>query len=238
MAVDKSEARVRQMFGQIAPRYDLLNHVLSWNVDRYWRHLTTKLLPPEGDQPILDVCTGTGDLILAYARQVPPHTPLVASDFCHEMLTIAREKSKKQQRNVSFLEADTQHLPFSDNQFSRVVVGFGLRNVTNTERGLAEMLRVCRPGGKVGILEFSQTQFSPLSWCYRLYFKYLLPLIGQTLARNQSGAYSYLPKSVQEFPSGEELAKKMRAMGYQDVGYKPLTLGIVTLYWGTKCATP
>src|SRR6266404_6016687 len=132
--LDKREPRIRRMFGAIAPSYDLLNHLLSLNIDRYWRRRTTKLVPPAQDGPILDVCTGTGDLALAYARVAGPDVPIVGTDFCHEMLVPAIDKTRRQfggggKDRIQFLEADTQHLPFADNLFQTTVVGFGLRNV-------------------------------------------------------------------------------------------------------------
>src|SRR5437763_13544767 len=133
--LDKREVRIRRMFGEIAPRYDLLNHLLSLNVDRYWRWRTTRLVPPQGDAPILDVCTGTGDLALAYARAAGPNVPIVGTDFCPEMLVPARHKTRRAfgGARIQFFEADTQRLPFADNLFQITTVGFGLRNVTDTD---------------------------------------------------------------------------------------------------------
>src|SRR5262245_26844611 len=172
--LDKGEARIRRMFGHIAPCYDLLNHLLSLNVDRYWRWKTTRLVPPDDRGPILDVCTGTGDLALAYDRAAHQRVPIVATDFCHEMLVPAQAKAHRHRAasRIRFLEADTQRLPFADGLFQITAVAFGLRNVTDTDRGLAEMVRVTRPGGRVAILEFSQPRhwlFAPL---YRCYFRY------------------------------------------------------------------
>ena len=179
--LDKRETRIRAMFGDIARSYDLLNHLLSLNIDRYWRWRTTRLAPPAGDGPILDVCTGTGDLALAYDRAASGRVPIVGSDFCLPMLLPARDKARRRRvcDRVRFLEADTQRLPFADDLFQLVTVAFGLRNVTDTDRGLAEMVRVARPGGRVAILEFSRPRhwlFGPL---YRFYFRRVLPIIGQ-----------------------------------------------------------
>jgi demethylmenaquinone methyltransferase/2-methoxy-6-polyprenyl-1,4-benzoquinol methylase len=145
--LDKRETRIRRMFNSIAPRYDLLNHLLSLNVDRYWRRRTTRLVPPDGGAPILDVCTGTGDLALAYDRAAAGRVPVVGADFCHEMLVRARHKAERAGAagRVRFVEADAQRLPFPDNHFQIACVAFGLRNVTDTERGIAEMVRVTRP---------------------------------------------------------------------------------------------
>src|SRR5262249_36854859 len=152
------ETRIRRMFGQVAPRYDLLNHLLSLNVDKYWRWRTTRLVPPLGDAPILDVCTGTGDLALAYDRAARGRLSIVGADFCHEMLVRAIDKTHRRgaAERIRFVEADAQQLPLPSNHFQITTVAFGLRNVTNTDRGLAEMVRVTQPGGRVAILEFSQ----------------------------------------------------------------------------------
>jgi demethylmenaquinone methyltransferase/2-methoxy-6-polyprenyl-1,4-benzoquinol methylase len=233
--IDKSEARVRQMFGEIAGRYDFLNHLLSLNVDRYWRWRTIRAVPPT-EGPILDLCTGTGDLALAYYRASEGRAKIVAADFCHPMLTLGDQKRQRAGCNgqLTFVEADAQRLPFPDDYFSIVCVAFGLRNVTDTDRGLREMTRVCRPGGKVAVLEFSIPTWSPLRRIYLAYFRHVLPRIGQALARNRHDAYSYLPATVGEFPSGEPLAERMRQAGLAEVRFRPLTFGVATLYVGTK----
>src|SRR5437588_2292213 len=205
--LDKRETRIRTMFGNIAGRYDLLNHLLSLNVDRYWRWRTTRLVPPVGAGPILDVCTGTGDLALAYDRAARGRVPVVGSDFCMPMLLPAVEKARRRcaAGRVRFIEADTQRLPFPDGVFQLVTVAFGLRNVTDTDRGIAEMVRVARPGGRVAILEFSRPRhwlFGPL---YRFYFQRVLPFIGRVVSGSRDNAYSYLPASVLAFPDGEAL---------------------------------
>jgi demethylmenaquinone methyltransferase/2-methoxy-6-polyprenyl-1,4-benzoquinol methylase len=153
MPVDKSETRVRRMFGDIAPRYDFLNHLLSLNVDKYWRWQTVRRVAPQGSSPILDLCTGTGDLALAYAGKMDSAGRIVGADFCHEMLAIGRQKAARAgfDGRMIFIEADAQRLPFPDNQFQIVCVAFGLRNVTDTDQGLREMTRVCQPGGSVAV---------------------------------------------------------------------------------------
>ena len=234
--VDKRESRVREMFSSISPHYDFLNHLLSLNVDHWWRWLTTHLVPVQGDAPVLDVCTGTGDLALAYWRQSKGRVPVVASDFCHEMMVIGQKKVRRAgaARFVRFIEADAQLLPFPDDYFQIVCVAFGLRNVTNTERGLREMVRVTRPGGKVAILEFSMPRNRLFRSVYSTYFRHVLPLIGQTLARNKSGAYNYLPASVLEFPDGEAMTGVMLRAGLASAEWHPLTFGVASLYVGTK----
>src|SRR5262249_2899818 len=152
----KREERIRTMFGAIAPVYDLLNHLLSLNIDRWWRWRTTKLVPPQGAAPILDLCTGTGDLALAYDRAAEGKTPIVGADCCRPMLERAMKKIRGREERIRIVEADAQHLPFPSDSFQIAAVAFGLRNVTDTDRGIAEMVRVTQPGGRVAILEFSK----------------------------------------------------------------------------------
>ncbi len=234
--IDKRESRIRGMFAEIAGSYDLLNHLLSLNIDHYWRWRTTRLAPPAGDGPILDVCTGTGDLALAYDKAARGRVPIIGADFCMPMLLPARDKARRRRAadRVRFLEADTQRLPFPDDTFQLVTAAFGLRNVADPDRAIAEMVRVARPGGRVAILEFSRPRhwlFGPL---YRFYFRRVLPFIGQLVSRSRDNAYNYLPASVMQFPDGEALAEKLRGRGLTDVTWHPLTFGIATLYIGTK----
>jgi len=240
--VDKSPQRVREMFAQIAGRYDLLNHLLSLGTDYYWRWRAVRIVRPKvGGAPILDLCTGTGDLAFAYRKAAGGKVDVVGADFCHPMLKLAREKASGQagaggfgDGRLGFVEADAERLPFGDSLFQIVCVGFGLRNVADTDQGLREMTRVCQPGGQVAVLEFSQPEWQPFRSLYGWYFRNVLPRIGQALARNQQDAYNYLPASVQEFPSGEALCARMRAVGLREVRYVPLTLGVATLYVGVK----
>ncbi|MCU0710076.1 MAG: bifunctional demethylmenaquinone methyltransferase/2-methoxy-6-polyprenyl-1,4-benzoquinol methylase UbiE [Pirellula sp.] len=237
VTVDKSGDRVRRMFAEIAPRYDLLNHLLSLNVDRYWRWRTLRSLDLKPGSPVLDVCTGTGDLALSAAKRMGPETEIIGSDFCAEMLQIARQKHVRHLNShtrLQFIEADTMHLPFEDASFETVMVAFGLRNVSDTDAGLREMNRVCRPGGKVAILEFSKPSWPLLKQGYEFYFRQILPRIGNSVARNSSDAYQYLPQSVSEFPSGKELAHRMANAGLEGIRWTPMTLGVVTLYVGRK----
>jgi demethylmenaquinone methyltransferase/2-methoxy-6-polyprenyl-1,4-benzoquinol methylase len=234
--VDKREGRIRGMFGHIAPSYDVLNHLLSLNVDRYWRWRTTRLVPPAQSGPILDLCTGTGDLALAYHRAAGGRVPIIGADFCAPMLERAVAKTARAHAagRIRYVEADAQHLPFPDHAFQIAAVAFGLRNVTDTDRGIAEMVRVTSPGGRVAILEFSQPRgwlFGPL---YRFYFRRVLPVLGQLISRSKDNAYRYLPASVMEFPDGEALADRLRRHGLTDVRWHSFTLGIATLYVGTK----
>ena len=224
------------MFGEIAPQYDRLNHLLSFQIDRYWRWRTTRIVPPTGDAPILDVCTGTGDLALAFYRAASGRSLVVGSDFCPEMLDIAEQKKRRAgiDGDMSFIQADTQNLPFPDDHFQIVSVAFVLRNVSDTDRGLREMTRVCRPGGHVAVLEFSMPRWQPFKAIYGWYFRNILPRIGQWLARNSSSAYNYLPESVGEFPAGEQLVQRMTSAGLHGVRFYGLTGGVATLYVGEK----
>jgi demethylmenaquinone methyltransferase/2-methoxy-6-polyprenyl-1,4-benzoquinol methylase len=226
------------MFGQIAPWYDFLNHLLSLNIDKRWRERTAKLAPPGPAEsgPILDLCTGTGDLALTYDRATGGTVPIIGADFCHEMLVRAAKKAAAAGAGsrVRFVEADAQALPFPPDTFQLLTVAFGLRNITDPDRGLAEMVRVVRPGGRVAVLEFSKPRHWLLGRLYRWYVRYALPLVGQILCRNKESAYRYLPESVLKFPDYEELAARMRSHGLVDVRYEPLTFGIATLYVGVK----
>ena len=241
--VDKSGDRVRRMFGQIAGRYDLMNHLLSGGVDLYWRSYTVRRVPPKGEAPLLDVCTGTGDLALAYWQAGRRRIPVFGTDFTPEMLEIARSKFAKataennaENSRIEFSEADTQSLPFPENQFQIVSVAFGLRNVNDTQAGLREMIRVCQPGGRVAVLEFSQPTMPGVAGIYRWYFRNVLPRVGQLFAKNREEAYAYLPASVSEFPCGQALVDMMSTCGLEEVSYTPLTFGIAALYLGHKPA--
>lgn len=255
--VDKSGDRIQKMFGEISGRYDFLNHFLSGGVDYYWRWRTVRRIRPNGSSPILDVCTGTGDLAIAYWKKARGQAAVVGTDFTPEMLVIARQKSAKlgipakdaasqsassengnsasdEKSPLTFLEADTMQLPLESNLFQIVSVAFGLRNVSDTVAGLKEMTRVCKPGGQVAVLEFSMPRNRLFGAVYRWYFRNILPRIGQLLARNSEAAYKYLPQSVSQFPQDEELAGLMRAAGLTDITWTPLTFGIATLYAGRK----
>lgn len=236
--VDKSERRVRDMFRQVAPRYDAMNHLLSLNIDRYWRFRAVSSLSLIDQSPVLDVCTGTGDLALAISKRVGPGVQVVGSDFCAAMLRIARDKQSQRsdsaQRPIFLVEADSQQLPFPDDTFQAVTVAFGLRNVADTDRGLTEMGRVCKPGGQVMVLEFSNPTTPGFRQIYQLYFEHVLPRIGQMFARNDKDAYRYLQKSVGQFPQGQQLVDRMRAAGLVGARFHPLTFGVATIYTGFK----
>jgi demethylmenaquinone methyltransferase/2-methoxy-6-polyprenyl-1,4-benzoquinol methylase len=251
--VDKSGEKVRAMFGEIAPKYDRMNHLLSMNVDRYWRWRTVRKVSPlmesassqssQSSQsslaglPILDVCTGTGDLAIAYSNRARQKLNVIGADFCPEMLEIARTKQQRKaipSDRLSFVEADAQQLPFDDDRFQIVSVAFGLRNVADTLQGLREMTRVCAPGGRVAVLEFSMPRAPVIKQGYAWYFKHVLPKIGRLFASNSKDAYQYLPDTVGEFPAYQQLADLMLAAGLSRAAFFPLNFGIATLYVGTK----
>ena len=221
------------MFASIARRYDLLNHLLSLNIDKRWRAFTIKTVPAAVNADVLDVCTGTGDLALGYAAKEKT-ARVTGLDFCPEMLEVAREKNDKLAAKVTFGEGDATALPVESDRYDVVTCAFGLRNVSDTGRGIAEMVRAAKPGGKVAILEFSRPRVPVLRWLYLTYFKHILPRIGQSVSKNDHSAYEYLPASVLQFPDGEELVAMLRDRGLDDVKFYPLTLGVATLYVGTK----
>ncbi len=225
---------VREMFTSIAPRYDLLNHVLSMNVDRVWWNRTARafgdVLCRPGAQ-VLDLCCGTGDMTFALHRQTKgADVELYGADFSHAMLVRARDKSEE--RRIRWIEADALHLPFTANKFQLVTSAFGFRNLANYDRGLAEIYRVLAPGGEVGILDFGEPQ-GLLGQVYRVYFRRVLPAIG-TLISGVRGPYAYLPASVLRFPSPDEMLQRMRDAGFVEVCWNPYTLGIAGLYRGRK----
>jgi demethylmenaquinone methyltransferase/2-methoxy-6-polyprenyl-1,4-benzoquinol methylase len=233
--LDRREVRIRRMFDGIAGKYDLLNHLLSLNVDRAWRKRVARLVPVTTG-PLLDVCTGTGDLAFEYHRACRGRGSMIGADVSGEMLARAVAKARRLRagKTIGFVQADAQRLPFAANTFEVVTVAFGLRNVTDTDRGLAEMTRVARPGGQVAVLEFSRPRHWLFGRAYRAYFRHVLPRVGQLFSRSGEKAYVYLPASVMEFPDGEALVERMRAAGLRNVTCRPFTLGIATLYVGTK----
>lgn len=231
----ESAARaVRQMFTSIAPRYDLLNHVLSMNVDRLWWKRTARTFAALLTRPgarVLDLCCGTGDMTFALRRQAGKSSALIlGADFSHAMLQRAGEKSKGTE--LRWVEADALNLPFQDANFDLLTSAFGFRNLTDYDAGLREILRVLRPGGECGILDFSEPTglLGPL---YRIYFKHVLPKIG-TMISGVRGPYAYLPASVERFPSPEEMIRRMRSAGFSEASWTPYTFGIAGLYRGRK----
>jgi len=225
-------AQVERMFAAIAPRYDLLNHLLSLNTDRLWRRFTVKQLRPVLRRPgaiALDLCCGTADLALELGR----YAPVIGLDFCHPMLVLGQEKIESRQAPVALTEGDALNLPFAGEQFDVVTIAFGLRNLEAVERGLAEIHRMLKPGGKAAILEFSRPVVPVFSHIFRFYFKHLLPRIG-TLVSGVNGPYQYLHDSVQSFPDQEQLAVMMRQTGFVNVIYHNLSGGVAALHVGEK----
>lgn len=226
----EAAAWVRKMFGDVAPRYDLLNHLLSLNIDKYWRSRTVDALQPILDRPdarVLDVCCGTGDLMLALRKR--GKAKVLGSDFCHPMLTAAMHKGGPAS---PFFEADALRLPVSDDALDLVTVAFGFRNLANYERGLLELRRVLRAGGTAAILEFSQPPNPAFASVYRFYSNRILPWVGGVIS-GASEAYSYLPESVRKFPDAPGLARKMDEAGFKGVHFQRMTFGIVALHIGT-----
>jgi len=227
-------AAVREMFSSIAPRYDLLNHLLSCNVDRlWWRRTAAKFAATlaRNDARVLDLCCGTGDMAFALRRQAGKARPLIlGADFSHPMLQRARQKSAG--TSLRWIEADALRLPVSDASFDLVTAAFGFRNLADYDAGLREIARVLRPGGQAGILDFGEPR-GLLGALYQLYFRHILPKIG-TVVSGVRGPYQYLPTSVERFPAAEEMLRRMRAAGFQESTWTPYTFGIAGLYRGTK----
>jgi len=243
-AVTEADAskKVREMFTQIAPRYDLLNHLLSLQLDRLWRARTAARFESILDRPdalVLDLCCGTGDLGFALARVGKAR--IVGADFAHPMLVRAREKSatlapppdQSARPPMPFFEADALRLPFAEASFDLVTSAFGFRNLANYEAGLREIQRVLKPGGSIAILEFTEPPEGLLGDFYRWYLCKVLPKIGGLISGDQA-AYKYLPKSVARFFRPPELAALMSAVGYQSVDFRVWTLGAVALHTGSR----
>ena len=224
---------VQEMFARVAPRYDFLNHFLSAGFDLRWRRAAAEAVRPALERPgsvAADLCCGTGDLTFALARFSAGH--VVGADFCHPMLVEANKKIAAQHRRTPLFEADALALPLADNSLDLITVAFGFRNLANYDRGLAEIYRVLGPNGEIGILDFGEPK-GLIGALYRVYFRHVLPAIG-TLISGVSGPYSYLPKSVQRFPTPEEMLKRMQTAGFREVSWTPYTFGIAGLYRGKK----
>jgi demethylmenaquinone methyltransferase/2-methoxy-6-polyprenyl-1,4-benzoquinol methylase len=228
--------RVRQMFEGIAGRYDLLNHILSGNIDKRWRTLVARRLLPVLDGPdklALDVACGTGDLAMTLAQITGAQ--VIGSDFCRPMLTIAANKVGDTALKLPFAEADALRLPFKDSTFDAVTIGFGLRNLSNVNGGLRELFRVLRPQGRVAVLEFSQPVVPGFREFFGFYFSTVLPRIGGLISGSRA-AYEYLPDSVSRFPDQKRLVQLMESVGFADVEYQNLTGGIAALHIGKRPA--
>jgi demethylmenaquinone methyltransferase / 2-methoxy-6-polyprenyl-1,4-benzoquinol methylase len=234
----EAAAHVREMFGRIAPRYDLLNHLLSLDIDKAWRRRVAKRFSATLRDPgarVLDLCCGTGDLALAFRKEAPGGAGIVGSDFVPEMLDRARAKAASSRANVTFVEADALALPFADASFDLVSCSFGFRNLANYERGLREIFRVLKPCGAAAILEFAEPRGKLFGGVYRFYFRRVLPRLGGLISGN-GAAYTYLPSSVSKFPSPESLREQFATAGYEDARFERWTGGIVTLHTARKRA--
>lgn len=224
---------VRQMFGRIAGRYDLLNHLLSFNLDKRWRKTLVRragALAP--GMRALDLCCGTGDVLLALERPVSG-AAVLGSDFCHPMLVEARRKIATRGLRNPLIEADALALPLRDASLDVITIAFGYRNLASYQRGLEEFLRVLKPGGLVAILEFSQPTNRPFAALYNFFSKRILPNVGALISGSRE-AYTYLPESIAKFPGAEELARSMREAGFSRVEFERMTGGAVALHLGWK----
>jgi demethylmenaquinone methyltransferase / 2-methoxy-6-polyprenyl-1,4-benzoquinol methylase len=225
--------QVAQMFDNISPKYDFLNHLLSGGIDIIWRKKAIKLLADAKPQSILDIATGTGDFAIEALALKPQK--IVGVDISEGMLSVGREKiSKLGMENVIEMRlGDSERLPFEDNTFDAVIVSFGVRNFENLLSGLTDMNRVLKPGGRCVVLEFSKPEGFPFKQIYNFYFKYVLPIVGRLVSKDTS-AYTYLHDSVQVFPDGERFLEVYRKAGFKSVVCKPLTFGVSSIYLGHK----
>jgi demethylmenaquinone methyltransferase/2-methoxy-6-polyprenyl-1,4-benzoquinol methylase len=226
--------RIRAMFGSIAPRYDLLNRLLSLGIDRRWRRFAVRQIGVTGPGQVLDVATGTGDVALEIASQTPASVQVVGVDFCKEMVELGQVKVQASPHadRITFQVAPCEEIPFADRSFDAATIAFGIRNVVDRVKGLSEMHRVLKDGGRIVILEFSTPTLPIFSTLYTFYFLKVLPVIGGAFSR--FSAYRYLPDSVMEFPSRETFKAMMTQVGFKDVRHYDLTGGIATVYVGIR----
>jgi len=224
---------VAEMFNNISGRYDFLNHFLSLGIDHLWRARAVKELREINPKRILDIATGTGDFAIANLKLKPEE--VVGIDISSGMLEVGKEKMKKKKVDhiVSMQLGDSEDLPFDDNYFDGLTVGFGVRNFENLEKGLAEMLRVIRPGGKAIILEFSKPKLFPIKQAFGFYSKYFIPFFGKRISKDEK-AYAYLPESVAAFPEGKDFENVLEKLNYKNIKSIPVSGGIATIYVGTK----
>nr|WP_321451665.1 bifunctional demethylmenaquinone methyltransferase/2-methoxy-6-polyprenyl-1,4-benzoquinol methylase UbiE [uncultured Carboxylicivirga sp.] len=227
------KSQVAGMFNNIASKYDFLNHFLSMGIDKIWRKKAINLLKTIPDPLILDVATGTGDLAIEANKRL--NCKVTGVDISVEMLKVAQEKLEKRglTDRISVQEGDSENLPFETNTYDAVMVAFGVRNFENLGKGLAEMCRVLKPGGKMVVLEFSKPVYFPFKQLYLFYFKYILPWLGGVIS-NDKAAYTYLPESVLSFPDGENFDNELRLAGMTPIKRYKQTLGIATIYLSEK----
>ncbi len=224
--------KISAMFGNIAGVYDLLNHVLSFGVDRFWRRELAALAPDHG--PLLDIAAGTLDVALALHKK-RPNAEIIAADFCPPMLEKGLRKLNSPELRAAILPcaADALSLPLAENSVAGITIAFGIRNISPRPAAFMEMLRALKPGGRACILEFGSASERILGGVYNLYLSALLPLIGRLIARDKE-AYSYLARSIRQFPAAPVLAREMAEAGFTNVGFRKLTGGIVCIHWGEK----
>jgi len=227
------KVQVARMFDSISGNYDFLNHFLSLGIDIRWRKKAVKLLEAEKPKVILDVATGTGDFAIQTLSLNPDK--VIGIDISEGMLEVGRKKmmDRGYDAQIELLSGDSENLPFEQNKFDAVIVAFGVRNFENLEKGLAEMHRVLKPGGRMVVLEFSKPRMFPFKQLYNFYFTFILPKIGKLISKDPA-AYTYLPESVQAFPDGDNFLGILNRLGFKDTLCKPLTLGISSLYTGIK----
>lgn len=232
-ASKSKKEEVAEMFNNISKRYDFLNHFLSLGIDKIWRKKAITELKEINPSRILDIATGTGDFALAALKINPKE--VVGIDISEGMLAVGKEKmiAKKVDNIISMQLGDSENLPFEDNYFDGLTVGFGVRNFENLEKGLAEMLRVIRPEGKAIILEFSKPKKFPIKQVFGFYSKYFIPFFGKNISKDEK-AYAYLPESVEAFPEGENFKAILTKIGYKNVTSKLVSGGIATIYIGRK----
>lgn len=237
-STSKKSTAIREMFGAIAPTYDLLNRLLSLGIDRRWRRTAVSGLRCANGGAILDIATGTGDMVLAAAAVTDRSVRIIGVDFCGEMVELAAAKiaASAHRERIGLGIASCEALPFRDNTFDSATIAFGIRNVVDRELGLREILRVLRPGGRLVVLEFSTPRSRLFNAVYRFYFSRILPAVGGLISN--AGAYRYLPESVAGFPDGERFAGMLGDAGFVNTERRELTFGIVTEYRGEKPFTP
>lgn len=225
--------QVAEMFDNISPKYDFLNHFLSMGIDIQWRKKVVKLIKQSGAKNILDIATGTGDLAIAMCKTNPDK--ITGLDLSEGMLKVGIEKIKERKLDslIEMVQGDSENLPFQDNTFDAITVSFGVRNFENLSKGLSEIYRVLKPGGTFIILEFSQPQSFPMKQLYGFYSKYILPTLGKMIS-SDSSAYTYLPESVEAFPYGQKLLDILKTTGFINETAKELTFGISTIYHSYK----
>lgn len=231
---EKKAVQVEQMFDNIAPAYDRLNHALSWNIDKRWRRKAIHWLKPFQPQRLMDVATGTGDFALQAYRILQPKE-LIGTDISEGMMNVGREKVKAAglEGRIVFAKEDCTALSFPDQRFDAITVAFGVRNFEDLDQGLREMYRVLDDHGHLVILELSEPEWFPMKQLYALYSKVVIPTLGKLLSKDRS-AYTYLPQSIKAFPQGEVMTQILRKAGFREVHFERLTLGICTLYLATK----